>query len=151
MNITEFEELWGKENVKDNKHNDDMLDASNYFVEKTTMSNSKIFLPASLTIDIPKSKPTFTANQIMNGKVIYSNPCTILLIDKKNKFISRAYNEPFNKEKGLLMCICKAIGINHTRLNKLIENAKCDKVDDIIEIQKLGDNQKKIIDVKKED
>ena len=40
-------------------------------------------------------------------KVIFSNPCTIVLWDDGSKTIVRCTDEKFDKEKGLAMCIAK--------------------------------------------
>lgn len=57
------------------------------------------------------------------AKVIFNNPATILLIGK-NKYVSKAHNEPFDPEKGLLMCLAKANGISHLDLKRMIKSAK---------------------------
>lgn len=57
------------------------------------------------------------------AKVIFNNPATILLIGK-NKYVSKAHDEPFDPEKGLLMCLAKANGISHLDLKRMIKNAK---------------------------
>lgn len=56
-------------------------------------------------------------------KVIFNKPATILFVDGK-KYVSKAHNEEFDEEKGLLMCLAKANGITHLDLKKLIKNAK---------------------------
>ena len=56
-------------------------------------------------------------------KVIFNPPATILYINGK-KYVSKAHNEQFDEEKGLLMCIAKANGISHLELKRMIKNAQ---------------------------
>ena len=56
-------------------------------------------------------------------KVIFNPPATILYIDGR-KYVSKAHNEEFDEEKGLLMCLAKANGITHLQLKRMIKNAK---------------------------
>lgn len=56
-------------------------------------------------------------------KVIFNPPATILYMNGK-KYVSKAHEEDFNEEKGLLMCIAKANGISHLELKRMIKNAK---------------------------
>lgn len=56
-------------------------------------------------------------------KVIFNDPATILFING-NKYVSKVHNEPFDEEKGLLMCLAKANGISHLELQRMIKNAK---------------------------
>lgn len=62
-------------------------------------------------------------------KVIYNDPATILFVDGK-KYVSKAHDEPFDEEKGLLMCLAKANGISHLELKRMIKNAKRGKQND---------------------
>lgn len=55
-------------------------------------------------------------------KVIFSEPATILFVDGK-KYISKAHNEKFDPEKGLLMCLAKSNGITHLQLKNMLKNA----------------------------
>lgn len=48
-------------------------------------------------------------------KIIFNNPATILFVNGK-KYISKAHDEEFDKEKGLLMCLAKANGVTHLQL-----------------------------------
>ena len=57
-----------------------------------------------------------------NIRVIFSNPATILFVDGK-KYVAKAYNEEFDEEKGLLMCLAKAAGISHLDLKRLLKKA----------------------------
>lgn len=45
-----------------------------------------------------------------------------MFLDGK-KYISKCHNEPFDEEKGLLMCPAKANGISHLKLKQLIKTA----------------------------
>ena len=56
-------------------------------------------------------------------KVIFNPPATILFINGK-KYVSKAHEENFDKEKGLLMCLAKANGYSHLDIKKMIKNAK---------------------------
>lgn len=56
-------------------------------------------------------------------KVIFNPPATILYMNGK-KYVSKAHEEDFDEEKGLLMCIAKANGISHLELKRMIKNAK---------------------------
>lgn len=59
----------------------------------------------------------------LDCKVIYNAPYTILYMNGE-KYISKAHNEEFDEEKGLLMCLAKANGITHLQLKRMIKNAK---------------------------
>lgn len=61
-----------------------------------------------------------TTNDI---KVIFNDPATILFVDGK-KYVSKAHNEDFDEEKGLLMCLAKAQGISHLELKRMIKGAE---------------------------
>lgn len=56
-------------------------------------------------------------------KVIFNDPATILFMNGK-KYVSKAHDEPFDEEKGLLMCLAKAQGISHLELKRMIKGAK---------------------------
>ena len=59
-------------------------------------------------------------------KVIFNNPVTILYY-KGKKYISKAHDETFDEEKGLLMCLAKANGISHLELKRILKNAQRQK------------------------
>lgn len=63
-----------------------------------------------------------TARGVKDG-VIFNPPATILIRNGK-KYISKAHDEEFDEEKGLLMCLAKASGITHLELKRMIKNAK---------------------------
>lgn len=81
---------------------DDSLDAMNYAME---MFNKKIPLRREKI------------------ELIYRKPATILIVGKR-KFVSKAHDEEFDKEKGLLMCLAKYFGITHLQLKRLMKTAK---------------------------
>ena len=58
-------------------------------------------------------------------KVIFceSKGITILKTKDGKTIKSKVHKEDFDKEKGLLMCICKMNKITHSELKRLIENA----------------------------
>lgn len=60
-------------------------------------------------------------------KVIFNAPATILFVGDK-KYISKAHNEEFDPEKGLLMCLAKANGISHLDLKRMIKGATYQKL-----------------------
>lgn len=67
------------------------------------------------------------SSRTTKDKVIFNPPATILWRNGK-KYVSKAHNEEFDEEKGLLMCLAKANGITHLELKRMIKNAKrCDK------------------------
>lgn len=56
-------------------------------------------------------------------RVVFNDPATILWVNGK-KYVSKAHNEEFDEEKGLLMCLAKANGISHLKLKKLLKSAE---------------------------
>ena len=48
------------------------------------------------------------------------------------KYVSKAHDEAFDEEKGLLMCLAKANGISHLELKRIIKGAKRQEVKDLI-------------------
>lgn len=67
--------------------------------------------------------PALTINKNPQYKVMFNPPATILWKDGK-KYVSKAHNEEFDEEKGLLMCLAKANGISHLELKRMIKNAE---------------------------
>lgn len=59
-------------------------------------------------------------------KVIFNNPVTVLYYQGK-KYVSKAHDETFDEEKGLLMCLAKANGISHLELKRILKNAQRQK------------------------
>lgn len=71
-------------------------------------------------------------------EVILNDPAVILFVNeidpyRQRKYVSKAHNEPFDPEKGLLMCLAKANGISHLDLKRMIKNAKNQKKSPVIE------------------
>ena len=59
-------------------------------------------------------------------KIIFNDPAVIVITSDGRKFVSKAHNEAFDEEKGLLMCIAKMCGVTHLNLKKMIKGAqKC--------------------------
>lgn len=56
-------------------------------------------------------------------KVIINEPAVVLIIGDK-KYIAKAQGEPFDEEKGLLMCLAKANGIPFDKVHKMLKNAQ---------------------------
>lgn len=61
--------------------------------------------------------------RVVKDGVIFNPPATILIKNGK-KYVSKAHDEEFDEEKGLLMCLAKASGITHLELKRMIKNAK---------------------------
>ncbi len=55
---------------------------------------------------------------------IIINPPAVILIKDGKKYVSKAHEEEFDEEKGLLMCLAKAQGITHLELKRMLKNAK---------------------------
>ena len=64
-----------------------------------------------------------TAAPKNNTMLRFSDPATILWINGK-KYVSKVHNEPFDEEKGLLMCLAKANGITHKDIQKMLKAAQ---------------------------
>lgn len=84
-------------------------------------------------------------------KVILNDPAVILFkynpfTMKEDKYVSKAHNEPFDPEKGLLMCLAKANGISHLDLKRILKNAKNQKKNS--EVEKFKDISKEIENIK---
>ena len=67
----------------------------------------------------PAKEPTSTFGGI---KVLFNDPATIMWVNGK-KYVAKAHNEPFDEEKGLLMCLCKAHGISHRDIQRMLKSA----------------------------
>ena len=63
------------------------------------------------------------SNKIDEMRVIFNNPTTILIANGK-KYISKAHDEKFDEEKGLLMCLAKANGYTHANIKALLKSAQ---------------------------
>lgn len=95
-------------NLKFNCDTDEWID---FLMEHPSVNN--------LEIDLCSGKQSFKK---CKPKVIFNPPATILFINGK-KYVSKAHNEPFDEEKGLLMCLAKAQGITHLELKRMIKGA----------------------------
>lgn len=62
-------------------------------------------------------------DKIEGMRVIFNDPTTILIVNGK-KYISKAHDEEFDEEKGLLMCLAKASGYTHANLKALLKGAQ---------------------------
>lgn len=55
-------------------------------------------------------------------KIIINEPAVVLIKNGK-KYVSKAHNEEFDAEKGLLMCLAKSNGISHLDLKRMLKSA----------------------------
>lgn len=70
-------------------------------------------------------------SEMKNNKytVIFNGPATILFVDRmigceKEKYVTKAYNEEFDAEKGLALALLKSFGISYLDLKRMLKNAK---------------------------
>lgn len=80
-----------------------------------THLNSKIYL----------TKNEFNAlykGDFKEMKIIINEPAVVLIKNGK-KYVSKAHNEEFDAEKGLLMCLAKSNGISHLDLKRMLKSA----------------------------
>lgn len=84
---------------------------------------SRGFFTEYKAVIVPNIKREINCAKPHDIKVIFNPPATILYMNGK-KYISKAYEEDFDEEKGLLMCLAKANGISHLELKRMIKNAK---------------------------
>lgn len=84
-----------------------------YFATISSNDEDEIFNRISRIFDIDER----------DVRVIYNDPYTILYIDDVVKIVSKASAEPFDKEKGLLMCLAKAYGLTNCNLKRIIKNS----------------------------
>lgn len=104
-------QLWAKETTKE-------------ITATITHLNSKIYL----------TKNEFNAlykGDFKEMKIIINEPAVVLIKNGK-KYVSKAHNEEFDAEKGLLMCLAKSNGISHLDLKRMlksaaVQNKKADK------------------------
>lgn len=65
-----------------------------------------------------------------NFEVIINKPAVILIVHHidpykpDEKFVAKAYNEKFDPEKGLAICLLKYYGSSYPDLKRMIKNAK---------------------------
>lgn len=55
-------------------------------------------------------------------KIIINEPAVVLIKNGK-KYVSKAHDEEFDAEKGLLMCLAKSNGISHLDLKRMLKSA----------------------------
>lgn len=85
-------------------------------------------------------------------KIIINEPAVVLIKNGK-KYVSKAHNEEFDAEKGLLMCLAKSNGISHLDLKRMLKSATYQskehkrepKVGDYVKIVKLFPGENRVI------
>lgn len=89
------------------------------------------FCPPTNVFEIIKERKSMKNFKTNKYRVIVNDPAVILFvtdgIHTAQKYVSKAHNEPFDVEKGLLMCLAKANGISHLDLKRMIKSAKVQK------------------------
>lgn len=71
-----------------------------------------------------KMKTGFTIKAINSiDKVIFNAPATIVYMKDGSRYVTKAYNEDFDSEKGLAISLLKAFGISYLDLQRLIKKA----------------------------
>lgn len=65
---------------------------------------------------------TLWTRKILTMKIIINEPAVVLIKNGK-KYVSKAHNEEFDAEKGLLMCLAKANGVTHLDLKRMLKKA----------------------------
>ena len=85
----------------------------------------------------PAKEPASTFGGI---KVLFNDPATIMWVNGK-KFVAKAHNEPFDEEKGLLMCLCKAHGISHRDIQRMLKSAVRQKKKTTETVEEVADGE----------
>ena len=71
-----------------------------------------------------KVKTEFTIKKINSvDKIIFNAPATIVYMKDGSRYVTKAYKEDFDKEKGLALALLKAFGISYLDLQRLIKSA----------------------------
>lgn len=71
-----------------------------------------------------KMKTGFTIKKINNvDRIIFNAPATIVYMKDGSRYVTKAYNEDFDAEKGLAISLLKAFGISYLDLQRLIKSA----------------------------
>lgn len=83
---------------------------------------------ASFMKEYKKEKKTmetgFTIKAINSiDKVIFNDPATIVYTKDGGRYVTKAYKEDFDSEKGLALAILKSFGISYLDLQRLIKSA----------------------------
>ena len=121
---------WFVSNIEYLRSVDDEHEEITVALEKNPSVYEQFCPPTNVfeTIKERKSMKNFLTNKY---RVIVNDPAVILFvtdgIHTAQKYVSKAHNEPFDVEKGLLMCLAKANGISHLDLKRMIKNAKVQK------------------------
>ena len=64
----------------------------------------------------------YNKNDFKEMKIIINEPAVVLIKNGK-KYVSKAHDEEFDAEKGLLMCLAKANGVTHLDLKRMLKKA----------------------------
>lgn len=105
---------------------DDLLDSLRYSMEKAIVNQILDTTPRCFHLGTLKVNGTLRfdpTDKIRGMRVIFNKPTTILIVGDK-KYISKAHDEEFDEEKGLLMCLAKASGYTHANLKALLKSAQ---------------------------
>lgn len=94
--------------------NDDWIDAFVYGI-------SRIYHKDAVTTDEYRKNPKMIADY---GEVIFQDKNTILKIGNETYIAKPEKGEVFDKEKGILVCLVKALGLTTTDVIKLLNNSK---------------------------
>lgn len=117
-----------------NKTTDDMIDVKTFYelkmLNKPTIPTIPIW--SCLQPIKPKKKPKSAEvfNLLVNSKVIFNEPATILIVNNggvEQKMIAKSHEEDFDQEKGLLVCIAKYFGVTYQDIKRLLGKAKTQK------------------------
>lgn len=87
------------------------------------MTNNKRWLEAVQNMRERLISDGYCLSKLKAEKVIFNKNTTIFIDDDGEKYTSRPYDEKFDEEKGLLMCIAKANGYTHNDIKRLLHNA----------------------------
>lgn len=99
---------------------------------------SKIFLPTNEIIKVKKGEEKMKKETTKNNesfkfnrkhyRVMFNGPATILFVDglftSPEKYITKAYNENFDEEKGLALALLKSFGISYLDFKRILATAK---------------------------
>lgn len=78
------------------------------------------------------NQQTVKKGNVFNGKsysVIFNGPATVLFVDeiysrKKEKFVTKAYNEVLDEEKGLALALLKSFGMSYLDFKRILATSK---------------------------
>lgn len=120
------------------------IDDEMYFIEIFWDDGMKkeYFLPTNEFVKIDKGEEKMKVKDenknkisVFKGKiykVMFNGPATVLFVDslyadKKEKFITKAYNEDFDEEKGLALALLKSFGMSYLDFKRILATAKKDE------------------------